>query len=107
MNPLYKKARLMIFKIGEILLKEGVIRANTENELIKLLNYNCTDLYKELKFDKLKSYNIQRKNSPIKSLHDAIRKNIEDKNAVSETVIDKIYDIIDEFAVKLLNQDDS
>jgi len=107
MNPLYKKARLMIFKIGEILLKEGVIRANTENELIKLLNYNCTDLYKELKFDKLKSYNIQRKNSPIKSLHDAIRKNIDEKNLISEFNLNMVYNIVDEFAVKLLNHDGS
>jgi len=107
MNPLYKKARLMVFKIGEILLKEGAIRANTENELIKLLKYNCTDLYKELKFDELKSYDIQRKKSPIKSLYNAIRKNVEDKNTVSENAIDKIYNLIDEFAVEVLNHDAS
>jgi len=69
--------------------------------------YNCTDLYKELKFDELKSYDIQRKKSPIKSLYNAIRKNVEDKNTVSENAIDKIYNLIDEFAVEVLNHDAS
>ncbi|MHA1987358.1 MAG: hypothetical protein ACW98D_12030, partial [Promethearchaeota archaeon] len=50
-NLFYREVRLLIFKIGEVLLKEGIIDLNIPNNINEFINnkYDCKRLYERLK----------------------------------------------------------
>jgi hypothetical protein len=95
LNPVYRGARNLIFKIGEVLLNSDkkLIKANTVDNIRDVLGSNIDSLYKGLKF---KSHYLPRlgEGSAIESLRDGISSI--DKSLTSEEV-SEIYSLIARF----------
>ncbi|MHA1328688.1 MAG: hypothetical protein ACTSRH_15425, partial [Promethearchaeota archaeon] len=96
-NPLYRRARFLIFKIGEILLKNRLINNNTEKEVNNFLKYTSSWIYKGIKVDDFKTFLTKGKRSPIESLKKAVKKEIEDKKLLNTRDIEEIHELIEKF----------